>query len=146
MLYRLANSRRTGAAAQPFRVTTLGIACALAVLATAPAAAQSGKLEAAYVVIGGEGAVARAVLTDAVQCPAITIGDASQPMSIRARPENTFPVLVCEAAVASGATSAAIEGQALPLPKPSLHAIAVFGDTGCRLKASKKAAKTKEHD
>jgi hypothetical protein len=150
MLYRLANSQRRGAAAQPFRVTMVGIACALAVLAPAPAAAQSAKVEAAYVVIGGEGAVARAVLTDAVQCPAISIGNASQPMSIRAKPDTgnnpVFPVLVCEAAVASGATSAAIEGQALPLPKPSLHAIAVFGDTGCRLKASKKAIKRNEHD
>jgi hypothetical protein len=142
----LASDQRTRAPARPFRVIMVAVACAIAL---APAAARADKLEAAYVVVGGQGPVARAILTDAAQCPAITIGNASQPMSIRARPDTgsnpAFPVLVCEAVIASGTTSAAIGGRALPLPKASLNAIAVFGDTGCRLKAAKKAVKKEKH-
>ena len=111
--------------------------------------AQSGKLEAAYVVLGGEGAVARAILSDTAECPAIIIGTASSPMRVRAKPDSgdnaAFPVLVCEASIPSGATSAAIEGRALPLPKPSLNAIAALGDTGCRLKAAR-AREQSDHD
>ena len=93
------------------------------------------KAEAAYVVLGGEGAVARAILSDTAECPAIIIGTASSPMRVRAKPDSgdkaAFPVLVCEASIPSGTTSAAIEGRAMPLPKPSLSAIAALGDTGC---------------
>ena len=107
----------------------------------APATAQSAKLEAAYVVVGGEGAVARAILSDTAECPAITIGTSPGPMRVRAKPDSgdkaAFPILVCEAPIPSDATSAAIEGRALPLPKPTLSAVAALGDTGCRLKAAK---------
>jgi hypothetical protein len=42
----------------------------VALVASSPdAAAQSGKLESAYVVLGGEGAIARAILSDATECP-----------------------------------------------------------------------------
>jgi hypothetical protein len=149
MPYLLKDNHCTGAPAQPFRSAVKAIVGAITALVVTSAAAQPAKLEAAYVVLGSEGTVARAILTDAVQCPAITIGNASETMSIRARPDPgsnpIFPVLVCEAVIPAGATSATIEGQGLPLPTASLNAIAVLGDTGCRLKASKKRAK-KEHD
>ena len=126
----------------------VGTACALAALALAPAAAQTGKLEASYVVVGGDGPIARAILSGTAQCPEISIGTASQPMRIRARPETgdnpAFPVLVCETAIPAGTASAAIAGRALPLPKPTLSAIAVFGDTGCRLKDFKRKADEKQ--
>jgi hypothetical protein len=145
----LANSRRTRATAQPRRVGALRLACALAALTPAPAAAQSGKLEAAYVVLGGEGTVARAILSDTAECPTITFGTTPSPMRVRAKPDGgdkpAFPVLVCEASIRSGTTSAAIEGRALPLPKPSLNAVAALGDTGCRLKAAK-AQDQGDHD
>ena len=51
------------------------------------AAAQSPKLEAAYVVLGPQGAVARAVLSNTTQCPAITIDGARQAMNVRALPD-----------------------------------------------------------
>ena len=92
-------------------------------------------------VVGGEGAVARAILSDTAECPAITIGTSPGPMRVRAKPDSgdkaAFPILVCEAPIPSDATSAAIEGRALPLPKPTLSAVAALGDTGCRLKAAK---------
>jgi len=109
------------------------------------AAAQSGKLESSYVVLGGEGAIARAVLSDATECPMIEIGGVARRMSIRARPDAAFPVLVCEAPIPPGTASAAIQGRGLPLPKPTLAAIAAFGDTGCRLKAGGNLKKSSHH-
>jgi hypothetical protein len=48
-------------------------------------------------------------------------------------------VLVCELPIPAGATAASIENVPLPLPRAQLKSIAAFGDTGCRLKASKAA-------
>lgn len=115
----------------------MGTACAVIAVALTPAAALSSKFEAAYVVLGGEGAVARAILSDAAQCPAITIDNAIAAMRLRASPQTdgSFPVVVCDALLPPGTVSAAIEGRPLPVPKPTPGAIAVLGDTGCRLKA-----------
>ena len=90
------------AAVVPARTHLLGwkLAAAALVLAAmwAPhsAGAQTPTLEAAYVVLGPQGPVARAVLAQASRCPEITIDGARQPMSVRALPDATFPVLVCE--------------------------------------------------
>ena len=66
----------------------------------AAGAAPQGGVEAAYVVLGPQGAVGRAVLRDAVQCPAIELDGTEQPMQIRARADAgvspRFPVTVCE--------------------------------------------------
>jgi len=103
--------------------------------------AQSPKLEAAYVVLGPRGPVARAVLAQASGCPTITVDGAQQPMNVRAPPDAAFPVLVCERPIPAGVTSASVENLPLPLPKATLKSIAAFGDTGCRLKAAKAMAK-----
>ena len=114
------------------------------------AAAQSSKLEAVYVVLGAQGAVARAVLSDTTQCPAIVIDGARQAMSVRALPDTGpnafFPVLVCELPLPAGAAAASIENSPLPVPKPALKSVAAFGDTGCRLKAKKGSVKAKDQD
>ena len=132
------------------RARVVGIACALIAFALTSTAARSDQLEAAYVVVGGEGTLARAVLTDAAMCPSIAVDNATKEMSVRAKPDTgsnpAFPVLVCEALIPPGATSAAIEGRNLPLPTTTLSAIAVLGDTGCRLKAAKKGARKRGHD
>jgi hypothetical protein len=125
------------------------LAAALSFAAATPAAAQSPT--AAYVVLGGAGAVARAVVyvgaTAVVpQCPAIVVDGASQTMAVRARPDADFPILVCEFLLPATATGASIDGQALPLPRKELKSIAVFGDTGCRLKAEKASAQQAAHD
>jgi calcineurin-like phosphoesterase family protein len=114
------------------------------------AAAQPSKLEAAYVVLGAQGAIARAVLSDTTQCPAITIDGTRQAMTVRALPDTgpnaPFPVLVCELPLPPGAASANIENSPLPVPKTALKSIAAFGDTGCRLKAAKRTAKDLDDD
>ena len=132
------------------RVATIGFALALMTVSQS-AFAKSGKLEAAYVVLGPQGPVARAVYKGATECPAITVNNAAQPMSVRAQPQTgkkaAFPVLVCEFLIPSGTTSAALEGQALPLPPSALTSVAVIGDTGCRLKAgNKKTPKDNDAD
>lgn len=121
----------------------LVLACLLPPL---PADAQTGKLEAAYVVLGPQGTVARAVLADASRCPVISIDGAQQPMTVRAPPDAMFPVLVCEALIPATATSARLENTPLPLPKRTIGSIAAFGDTGCHLKAAKAAGKRKDAD
>jgi len=136
------------AAVVPARMERLGckLAASALVLATLssprPAGAQSPELEAAYVVLGPQGPVARAVLAQASGCPAITIDGAQRPMNVRALPDATFPVLVCELPIPAGAASASVENSPLPLPKATLMSIAAFGDTGCRLKAAKAATKS----
>src|SRR3954467_4303030 len=97
--------------------------------------AQTGTIEASYVVLGGDGAIARAILSNADTCPTIRVGNDTQPMRVRARPNEAFAVLVCEAAIPAGTTTASIAGRRLPLPKARLNTIVTFGDTGCRLEA-----------
>lgn len=89
-----------------------------------------------FVVMSGDGPVARAVLTGTTQCPSITLGNAAQPMRVRLAPDAlpAFPILVCETVIPAGTTSAGIAGQQLPLPGQTVHTVAGIGDTGCRLK------------
>jgi len=117
-----------------------------ALCAPRTADAQSPRLEAAYVVLGPQGAVARAMLAQANECPAISIDGAQQPMSVRALPDAAFPVLVCERMIPAGASSASLENSPLPIPRPALKAIAAFGDTGCHLKSAKTAGKEGDTD
>ena len=122
-------------------------AAAILLLAIASRAdAQSPKLEAAYVVLGPQGAVARAVLAEGSPCPEITIDGAPRPMSVRAQPDAMFRVLVCEALIPPTAAAASLADRPLPVPRRTLAAIAAFGDTGCRLKASKVSGKGKDAD
>jgi hypothetical protein len=63
-------------------------------------------------------------------------------MNVRALPDAAFPVLVCEFPLAPNIKSARIAGIGsveLPVLRPALTSIAVFGDTGCRLKAARQA-------
>ncbi|HXN32799.1 MAG TPA: metallophosphoesterase, partial [Polyangiaceae bacterium] len=105
--------------------------------------------------LAGNVAIARAITEasspdgGANPCPTITIsGGAPVQMNLRAasttslalRSVNTppakpalFPVSSCEYQLPSGATSAVVSGQSLPLPKANPTKIVVLGDTGCRL-------------
>jgi hypothetical protein len=74
---------------------------------------------------------ARAIVSG--DCPAIAIDGADAPMTRRAEGTPAFPMVACEAVIPFGVTSAAIAGQALPVPSGPFTRIAVIGDTGCRL-------------
>lgn len=121
------------------RTSTVTAVLALAgMLATAAPAAAQGTLEAAFTVLGSDGAIARAVLSGADACPPLSVDGTPQPMQVRARPDTgpqaRFPVLVCEAAVPAGAATLAVGLRALPPPPSVLRRLVVIGDTGCRLK------------
>jgi hypothetical protein len=118
-------------------VVQLAVLASALALAPQTAQAQSAKLESAYVVLGPQGAVARAIVAEATRCPAITIDGSQREMNVRAAPDAMFAVLVCEMPIPASATAASIENAPLPLPRAQLTSIAAFGDTGCRLKAGK---------
>ena len=133
--------------AAPAAAAAVPVPVSTAVPAAAPA-------QAAYVLMGEKGAIAR-VITGAAQCPDVTIDGRVEPMTLRAaaavvpqRPTaspallskpSAFPVNVCEAAVPGGARRISVAGRALPAPRRQFRRIVVIGDTGCRLKAADKA-------
>lgn len=122
-----------------------------AMLLAAPAAAAP---DAAYVVMGDGGAIAR-VVTSAAACPVLRVDGRDVAMTVRfaaatvplrptaSTPDNSkpsaFPVTVCDAMLPAGAKRARVDGVKLPLPKREVRRIVVIGDTGCRLKAADNA-------
>jgi len=132
-----------------------GLVCALAAaLAAAPCVAAGG-LVSTYVLMGEDGGPVARALTEASDCPSLSIDGRPSAMTIRARAEtvaqrptrssvedskpSVFALLTCEAAIPSGVKSASIEGRSLPLPPTEIRRLVVFGDTGCRLKRSDNA-------
>ncbi|GAA7763621.1 MULTISPECIES: metallophosphoesterase family protein [Cupriavidus] len=130
----------------------------------ADAATASANIQAAWVEIGDSNqAIARAVTSYVAPadagangvCPMLTVDGKATRMTLRVGPATVplrttasapadskpseFPVSVCEATVASSATSAAIGTQTLPLPKALPQRIVVLADTGCRLKKADNA-------
>src|SRR5215472_17102623 len=109
---------------------------------------ESPKLEVSYIVLGEQGMVARTILTNAAQCPTISLDGNSQQMNVRASPGGIerFPELVCEFFIPAGTNIATINGEALPLLHPRLRSIAFLGDTGCRLRRAKYDAADSDDD
>ena len=135
----------------PHPLSRAGALAALALLAGCASLSPQRPPEAAFVVLGEDGApVARAV-TSAPSCPAIEIDGGATTMAVRA-PFGAIPlrgkehsasplpdvvskpVLSCETAIPAGSTHVSVAGQALPLPHAEIRRIVVIGDTGCRLK------------
>src|ERR1019366_5681145 len=108
----------------------------LVALAFATAATAQPTVESAWVELGAEGKIIARAVTMQSRCPKIKIaGTGSRRMAVRAASTPPdYAVLSCEAVIPAGARSAAIAGQPLTLPKKEPRTIAVFGDTGCRLK------------
>jgi hypothetical protein len=95
------------------------------------------------------GLIARAVLPMGLSCPGMKVrisqpgGTVNRmlPMVERPIPDNTsmafLATRVCEAPLPKGALSASVGGQVLPAKLPgTIKKMAVFGDTGCRMKKS----------
>jgi hypothetical protein len=108
-------------------------------------------VQAAFVIVGVDGAATARAITTGAECPRIEIDGRSAAMAVRAplapiplrpvasdaqrRPLATSaPVQSCETALPPGARRVAVDGQALPLPAAEPKRIVVIGDTGCRLK------------
>ena len=128
------------------------IIIAIGLLWTGAASAQEPAPLSAYVMMTGQGPVARAIMVGSDACPALTIDDRQTAMAVRAEPADQplrptrstpdqskpsrFPVRVCEAALPAAARLVRIGDRALPSPHRSIRRIVVIGDTGCRIKAS----------
>ena len=106
-------------------------ACAI-LLATVNASGQA--LTPAWVELGEDGKpVARIVVSNPQDCPAIQLDGASRPMSLRPNmPPGLRPA--CEYAIPSGAKSASVNSHPLALPKSDPMRVIAIGDTGCRIK------------
>jgi Calcineurin-like phosphoesterase len=120
-------------------------ACTPALILVSAAAAQSpAAAPPPYVVLGAQGPVARAIMipdasNSVPACPRIEVDGTPKAMTIRAEPGTDFNIRICEMVLGS-AKSATIAGQPLPLPPEKVETIAVFGDTGCRIKAKAASA------
>ena len=107
----------------------------LSLLAQASIArAGNGSVYASWVELGPAGAIIARAVSAEVHCPSIVLNSLAQPMRVRAEPSANFPVLVCEATITPGTTSAVINGQSLSLPKVKPRRIIALGDTGCSIK------------
>lgn len=109
-----------------------GLAALLAVWLGLIAPARAEVL-AAYVVLGPDGAVARAVV-EGDACPALALDGGDRPMQVRAAADSRYP-LICEALLPADAAAARIAGRTLPMRPKAVRRIAVFGDSGCRIDA-----------
>ena len=117
-------------------------------------ASNTSQLQAAWVVIGAQGAATARVITLANTCPVLMQDGVAGRMQVRAVPSvlpqrrvsessnlmssdkpAAFPVLTCEASLKPGVRTVRVSGLSLPVPSPVPLKILVLGDTGCRLKA-----------
>lgn len=101
--------------------------------------------EAAFVVLGENGAPVARAITSAPGCPSFSVDGVAHAMEVRsplqpipARPgaksAQAGAVTTCDAAIPSGAKQVRVAGRTLPLPVAEPRRIVVIGDTGCRLK------------
>ena len=97
-------------------------------------AATSARAEPAWVQATASGYEAR-IATVAATCPTLNTDTGDVAMTPRAAADENFP-LVCAAPIAAGTRTAAIAGQALPLPVVAPERILVLGDTGCRIQGA----------
>lgn len=75
------------------------------------------------------------VIVDGKHCPVALFDRRPARMSVRARPDSDFDVLVCELPVPHGTRKIEVGGRTLKPVSPRPQRIAILGDTGCRMKA-----------
>jgi hypothetical protein len=99
----------------------------------AAACVRSQALTPAWVELGENGkAVARIVVNEPQDCPAILVNRASRPMLLRPNmPQGLKPV--CEFTIPAGAKSASVNSRPLQLPKRNPARVVAIGDSGCRI-------------
>jgi hypothetical protein len=78
----------------------------------------------------------RAMVIGGGACPSLTIGPSATPLAVRAPAADGFPDTVCDLALPANAAGATVDGGALPAIPRAPTTIALFGDTGCRLKGA----------
>jgi hypothetical protein len=111
----------------------VAIACACAV-ATGVRAQPEPKPSYVWVEYEADGLPHVRTIADGGDCPALTAGGKSVQLEQRARVSPGFPDVVCDVALPANAAGARVAGTVLPAIPRAPHTIAVFADTGCRLK------------
>ena len=95
-------------------------------------------LLAAWIAYGPAGPIARTIVTNGTDCPAIRIDGTDVKMRVHSTPAPNYPVTVCDAPIAPSVKSASIDGTPLPVSKLNRSVkVAILGDTGCRRKVGK---------
>jgi hypothetical protein len=134
-----------------FHSVFLGLLSSAVLAACAGLQPQHDPLQAAFVVLGDDGAAIARAITTSPDCPQIDIDGRAAAMAVRAplspiplRPQSgeakgrpapvSSPVQSCEAPLPANARQVTVAGVALPLPAAEPKRIVVIGDTGCRLK------------
>jgi len=130
---------------------------AVMVVAAGAQAALAAEPLSVFTLMSPDGGVGvRAILEGSSPCPVLDVDSRPLPMRVRAAPAtlplrptasapdlakpSRFPVTVCEADLKRGVRRAFLDGRRLALPPALIRRILVIGDTGCRVKASDKAA------
>ena len=98
--------------------------------------ARSAPPDAVWVQYALDGAPHVRAIVTAGACPSLEIGARAIPLALRSDTETGFPDRVCDVALPANATGARVDGVALPAIPKAPATIAVFGDTGCRLKGT----------
>ncbi len=146
-----------GTATLTLTVTDGDSGCPTSFTAPVTCPADSALGESAWVEIGANNQAIVRLLTPYNVCPSITVDGVTSAMSVRVlagseplRPTSTDPTLAqamtsgnskpsifttttCEFLLPANATSAAVAGIKLPLPKSVVNRVVILGDTGCRI-------------
>jgi hypothetical protein len=105
--------------------------CALCALLFASSLAHAGDAYQ-WTQFTAQGLEARAITEQSV-CPKAMIDGRDVAMTVRAAPNDSFPILLCALTLPQGVKEATINGRPLPLPPPRIDKILLIGDTGCRV-------------
>jgi hypothetical protein len=112
-------------------VTIKRLAVLVAVVTTTFSSAASAEIYH-WLQYAPDGLEVRAI-TDHPTCPSAAVGGVAKTMTIRAAPDEGYPVSVCALAVPADAKSVTVASVPVALPVAEPKRIAVIGDTGCRL-------------
>jgi hypothetical protein len=87
-----------------------------------------------WVELGPDGMIVRAIVDGSSLCPTLRVHGVDQQMTLRLGPDSDFPVGVCECTLPFDAGEVTVAGEPLPPVTLTPQRIALFADTGCRLK------------
>jgi hypothetical protein len=107
-----------------------------AVVAIGTFAAQAASTDSVWVQYAADGAPhVRAIVRDGV-CPSLMVGAQTTQLTVRSAPQSGFSDTVCDLVLPANAAGARVNGTVLPPIPVAPQTIALFGDTGCRLKGA----------
>jgi hypothetical protein len=117
------------------RIAATLAAVAAVILAGAPGGAQSAP-DVAWVQWEADGQPHARAIVHGAACPDLVAGKTIVRMALRAAPSPGFADRVCDAPLPPNAAHARAGGMRLPAIPRAPRRIALFGDTGCRLKGT----------